>query len=75
MSPSVVEGLKVLTSASYLMPWLDTANTAHVAAAWLTSLQALAAGSMTPEQVMDQVKQAIKKAGFTVSEVQAAPTP
>ena len=58
MSPSVVEGLKVLTSASYLMPWLDTANTAHVAAAWLTSLQALAAGSMTPEQVMDQVKQA-----------------
>ena len=58
MSPAVVEGLKVLTSASYLMPWLDTANSAHVAAAWLSSLQALAGGSMSPEQVMDQVRQA-----------------
>lgn len=58
MSPAVVEGLKVLKSASYLMPWLDTANSARVAAAWLSSLQALAGGSMTPEQVMDQVKQA-----------------
>jgi hypothetical protein len=58
MSPAVVEGLKVLTSASYLMPWLDTANSARVAAAWLSSLQALAGGSMSPEQVMDQVRQA-----------------
>jgi raffinose/stachyose/melibiose transport system substrate-binding protein len=58
MSASVVEGLKVLKSASYLMPWLDTANSARVAAAWLSSLQALAGGTMTPEQVMDQVKQA-----------------
>ena len=58
MSPAVVEGLKVLKSASYLMPWLDTANSPRVAAAWLSSLQALADGSMSPEQVMDQVKQA-----------------
>jgi raffinose/stachyose/melibiose transport system substrate-binding protein len=58
MSASVVDGLKVLKSASYLMPWLDTANSPHVAAAWLSSLQALAGGTMTPEQVMDQVKQA-----------------
>lgn len=58
MSPAVVEGLKDLTSASYLMPWLDTANSPRVAAAWLSSLQALAGGSMTPEEVMDQVKQA-----------------
>jgi raffinose/stachyose/melibiose transport system substrate-binding protein len=40
------------------MPWLDTANSARVAAAWLSSLQALAGGSMSPEQVMDQVRQA-----------------
>jgi raffinose/stachyose/melibiose transport system substrate-binding protein len=58
MSPAVVEGLKDLKSASYLMPWLDTANTPRVAAAWLSSLQALAGGSMSPEQVMDAVKQA-----------------
>ena len=58
MSPAVVEGLKDLTSASYLMPWLDTANTPRVAAAWLSSLQALAGGSMTPDEVIEQVKQA-----------------
>jgi len=58
MSPAVVEGLKDLTSASYLMPWLDTANSPRVAAAWLSSLQALAGGSMTPDEVIEQVKQA-----------------
>ena len=40
------------------MPWLDTANSARVASAWLSSLQALAGGTMTPEQVMDKVKEA-----------------
>jgi raffinose/stachyose/melibiose transport system substrate-binding protein len=58
MSPQVVEGLAALESASYLMPWLDTANSARVAAAWLSSLQALAGGTMTPEQVMATVKEA-----------------
>jgi raffinose/stachyose/melibiose transport system substrate-binding protein len=58
MNPAVVEGLQVLTSASYLMPWLDTANSARTAAAWLSSLQALAGGTMTPEQVMASVKEA-----------------
>ena len=58
MSPQVVEGLAALETASYLMPWLDTANSARVASAWLSSLQALAGGTMTPEQVMDKVKEA-----------------
>ena len=58
MSKQVVDGLTALESASYLMPWLDTANSARVAAAWLSSLQALVGGSMTPEQVMDTVKEA-----------------
>jgi raffinose/stachyose/melibiose transport system substrate-binding protein len=58
MSPAVVEGMKQINAASYLMPWLDTANTPRVAAAWLSSLQALAGGSMTPDQVMDAVRQA-----------------
>jgi raffinose/stachyose/melibiose transport system substrate-binding protein len=60
MSPAVVQGLVVLKSASYLMPWLDTANSARTANAWLSSLQALAGGTMTPEQVMDAVKEASK---------------
>lgn len=57
MSPAVVEGIKQINAASYLMPWLDTANHPRVAAAWLSSLQALAGGSMTPEEVMDAVRQ------------------
>lgn len=58
MNPSVVEGLKVIADSSYLVPWLDTANPPRVAAAWLSGLQALIGGSMTPEQVMEKVKQA-----------------
>ena len=58
MNPAVVEGLDVLKSASYLMPWLDTANPARTANAWLTSLQALAGGTMTPDEVMAKVKEA-----------------
>lgn len=58
MSPQVVEGLAALETASYLMPWLDTANSARVAAAWLSSLQALVGGTMTPDQVMAAVKEA-----------------
>jgi raffinose/stachyose/melibiose transport system substrate-binding protein len=58
MSPQVVEGLAALEGASYLMPWLDTANSARVAAAWLSSLQALAGGTMTPEDVKAKVKDA-----------------
>ena len=56
MSPAVVARPQGADVASYLMPWLDTANSPRVAAAWLSSLQALAGGSMTPEQVMDQVQ-------------------
>jgi raffinose/stachyose/melibiose transport system substrate-binding protein len=40
------------------MPWLDTANPPRVASVWLSGLQALIGGSMTPEQVMEKVKQA-----------------
>ncbi len=58
MNPSVVDGLKVIADSSYLMPWLDTANPPRVASVWLSGLQALIGGSMTPEQVMDKVKKA-----------------
>ena len=58
MNPPVVDGLKVIADSSYLMPWLDTANPPRVAAAWLSGLQALIGGSMTPEQVMERVKEA-----------------
>jgi raffinose/stachyose/melibiose transport system substrate-binding protein len=58
MNPAVVAGMADIAEASYLMPWLDTANTPRVAAAWLASLQALAGSSMTPEEVMDKVREA-----------------
>ncbi len=48
MNPNVIGGLKDIASASYLMPWLDTANPPRVAAAWLSGLQALIGGTMTP---------------------------
>ena len=57
-SPTVAEGVRQINAASYLMPWLDTANTPRVAQVWLSSLQAVAGGSMTPEQVMDEVRKA-----------------
>lgn len=56
MSAAVVGGLKEINEASYLMPWLDTANPPRVAAVWLSGLQALSGGTMTPEQVMDEVR-------------------
>lgn len=58
MNPAVVDGLKVIADSSYLMPWLDTANPPRVAAAWLAGLQALIGGSMTPEEVVERVKEA-----------------
>lgn len=58
MNPTVVDGLKVIADSSYLMPWLDTANPPRVAAAWLSGLQALVGGTMTPEEVMERVKEA-----------------
>ncbi|WP_420963615.1 ABC transporter substrate-binding protein [Brucella sp. IR073] len=62
MNPAVVGGLKDIASASYLMPWLDTANPPRIAAAWLSGLQALIGGSMTPEEVIEKVKDAAKAA-------------
>ena len=58
MNPAVVDGLKVIADSSYLMPWLDTANPPRVAAAWLSGLQALVGGTMSPEEVMERVKEA-----------------
>jgi raffinose/stachyose/melibiose transport system substrate-binding protein len=58
MNPAVVGGLKDIADSSYLMPWLDTANPPKVASAWLSGLQGLVGGSLTPEQVMQKVKEA-----------------
>ncbi|WP_334175371.1 extracellular solute-binding protein [Pseudoxanthobacter sp.] len=58
MNPAVVAGMADIARASYLMPWLDTANPPRVASAWLSSLQALAGGTMTPDQVVEKVRQA-----------------
>lgn len=58
VNPAVVTGLKEIEAASYLMPWLDTASTPRVAAAWLSGMQALLGGTMTPAAVMAEVKKA-----------------
>jgi len=58
MNAAVVDGLQVIAASSYLMPWLDMANTPRVAQAWLSSLQALIGNQMTPEQVMETVREA-----------------
>ncbi|MCM2474451.1 extracellular solute-binding protein [Rhizobium sp. CG5] len=62
MNPAVVEGLKEIAASSYLMPWLDTANPPRVASVWLSGLQALIGGSMTPEQLVEKVKEAAASA-------------
>ena len=59
-SPTVVAGVVDLNAAPFLMPWLDTANTPRVAAAWLDGIQALAGGTKTPEQVVEGVAAAAK---------------
>jgi raffinose/stachyose/melibiose transport system substrate-binding protein len=59
-SPAVIAGMADLNATPFLMPWLDTANTPRVAAAWLDGMQALAGGSETPEQVMKGVAAAAK---------------
>jgi raffinose/stachyose/melibiose transport system substrate-binding protein len=59
-SPAVVAGMADLNATPFLMPWLDTANTPRVAAAWLDGIQALAGGSETPEQVVQKVAAAAK---------------
>jgi raffinose/stachyose/melibiose transport system substrate-binding protein len=59
-SPAAIAGMADLNATPFLMPWLDTANTPRVAAAWLDGMQALAGGSETPEQVMKGVAAAAK---------------
>ena len=54
----VVAGLDDIAKASYLIQWLDTVNHPRVAAAWLSGLQAFAGGSMTADEVMDEVRKA-----------------
>lgn len=57
-TPALAKGVEIVNSASYLAPWLDTANVADVADAWLAGGEALVTGSKTPEQVMADVKSA-----------------
>jgi raffinose/stachyose/melibiose transport system substrate-binding protein len=62
MNPAVVGGLEDLAKASYLMQWLDTVNHPKVAAAWLSSLQAFAGGTMAADDVMAAVRTAAQAA-------------
>jgi raffinose/stachyose/melibiose transport system substrate-binding protein len=59
-SASVVAGMADLNATPFLMPWLDTANTPRVAAAWLDGMQGLAGGTLTSAQVVKNVAAAAK---------------
>lgn len=58
MSASVVGGLDAIAKASYLVPWLDTVNNPRVASVWMSAGQAFVGGTMTADQVMDEVRKA-----------------
>jgi raffinose/stachyose/melibiose transport system substrate-binding protein len=59
-SPAVVAGMNDLNATPFLMPWLDTANSPRVAAAWLDGIQALVGGSETSAQVVKNVAAAAR---------------
>ena len=59
-SASVIAGMADLNATPFLMPWLDTANTPHVAAAWLDGMQGLLGGSVTSAQLVKNVAAAAK---------------
>ncbi|GAB3559220.1 extracellular solute-binding protein [Spelaeicoccus albus] len=61
-SKYVTQATKDINNATYLVPWLDTANTPDVANTWKSSLQKFVSGSISAKDVMEQVRKAAKEA-------------
>ncbi len=61
-SAVVAAGVEQINKAKSLVPWLDTANVPDVADTWLSATEGLVSGSLTPQQVVDQVSKASKGA-------------
>lgn len=64
--PQLTETLADMGTASQFAIWLDTVTQADVASAYLSGVEGMLSGSLTPEQVMDGVKAAAEKAKSTV---------
>lgn len=56
--PSQLEAMDIIKSASTLVPWFDNACDASVYMVYGQGAQAIATGDETPENVMEQVKEA-----------------
>lgn len=59
-SKYVTQATKDINNATYLVPWLDTANTPDVANTWKASLQDFVSGKASAKDVIDQVRKAAK---------------
>lgn len=59
-SKYVTQATKDINDATYLVPWLDTANTPEVANAWKASLQDFVSGKASAKDVMNKVREASK---------------
>ena len=64
--PQLTETLADMGTASQFAIWLDTVTQADVASAYLSGVEGMLSGSLTPEQVMEGVKAAAEKAKAAV---------
>lgn len=65
--PQLTETLDDMGKASQFAIWLDTVTQADVASAYLSGVEGLLSGSKSPEQVVQGVQEAAKKAQSEVS--------
>ncbi|MFI8848918.1 ABC transporter substrate-binding protein [Streptomyces sp. NPDC053499] len=61
-SPQNKEALKMISGTKNFAVWLDTVTHTQVAQAYLSGVEGLLDGSLTPEEVMAKVREAAKKA-------------
>ncbi|GAA2850328.1 extracellular solute-binding protein [Streptosporangium fragile] len=61
-SKAVFEGIEAVNQAPELASWLDMVTVPEVSDAWLAGGEALISGGMTPEKVLESVRQASNSA-------------
>ncbi|MGN9841042.1 ABC transporter substrate-binding protein [Nonomuraea sp. H19] len=61
-SKAVYEGVQLVNKAPKLAIWLDMVTVPEVADAWLAGGEAVVSGGMTPEKVLESVRQASESA-------------
>ena len=65
--PQLTETLDDMNTASNFAIWLDTVTHAEVASAYLSGVEGMLSGTLTPEQVMQGVQAAAEKAKESVN--------